>query len=63
MIYYLPNVGTVVENAPHWQSNRIYLMYYGESIEDVQVSLAQLTMFNPEKRTNLIVVYCKGERP
>ncbi len=63
MLIYMPNVETVVSSAPNWKSNRVYLMYFGESVEDVELSIAQLQLFNPSGRKNLIVIYCRGERP
>ncbi len=63
MIIYLPNVDTVVEGRPQWTSKRMYLMYFGESVADVELSIAQLQLFNPFERKDLIVIYCRGERP
>ncbi len=61
MIYHLPDAETVYKQG--YINKRIYLLHFGEPAKEVELSIAQLQLFNPTDRSRLIVLICLGERP
>lgn len=65
MIIHQPNYGQEVKfvSGQTWKNPRIYLLHYGEPLDEVELALAQLKLFNPTNRTEVYVIACDGERP
>lgn len=63
MWLHFPSLNVVERQFPNYTNNRYYLFHFGESLEEVKIALAELTMFKAFNRTELIFVFARGEKP